>query len=35
MYIRKNGKLTDQVCFAYRALFILPESAKKVCEEDH
>ena len=26
--IMKNGKLTDQVCFVYRALFILTESAK-------
>ena len=26
--IRKNGKLTDQVCFVYWALFILTELAK-------
>ena len=24
----KNGKLTDQVCFVYQALFILKESVK-------
>ena len=24
----KNGKLTDQACFVYRALFILTESVK-------
>ena len=27
-YIRKNDKLTDHVCFTYRALFVLTESAK-------
>ena len=29
----KNDKLTDHVCFAYQALFVLMESAKKTCAE--
>ena len=34
--VRKNSKLTDQVCFIYHGFFILMESAKKKKHaEDH